>query len=88
MEKRTDLALEVRESFPEDDVEVSGVVLEEEAYLDGRIKKTTVEIKNEHGRRQMNKPIGNYITLEFTERGKYDDTEEKNKTRRSLIIFS
>lgn len=83
MEKRTDLALEVRESFPEDNVEVSGVVLEEEAYLDGRIKKTTVEIKNEHGRRQMNKPIGNYITLEFTERGKYDDTEEKNKTRRT-----
>lgn len=83
MEKRTDLALEVRESFPEDDVEVSGVVLEEETYLDGRIKKTTVEIKNEHGQKQMNKPIGNYITLEFTERGKYDDTEEKNKTRRT-----
>ena len=46
MEKRTDLALEVRESFPEDDVEVSGVILEEETYLDGRIRKSTVEIKN------------------------------------------
>ena len=67
MEKRTDLALEVRESFPEDDVEVSGVILEEETYLDGRIRKSTVEIKNEQGQRQMNKPIGNYITLEFTD---------------------
>ena len=42
MEKRTDLALEVRESFPEDDAEISGVVLEDETYLDGRIKKTMV----------------------------------------------
>ena len=29
MEKRTDLALEIRESFPEDDVEISGVALKE-----------------------------------------------------------
>ena len=87
MEKRTDLALEVRESFPEDDVEVSGVILEEETYLDGRIRKSTVEIKNEQGQRQMNKPIGNYITLEFTDRGKYDDPEEREKTRRTAAAM-
>ena len=47
MEKRTDLALEVRESFPEDDVEISGVILEEETYLDGRIRKSTGSETNE-----------------------------------------
>lgn len=87
MEKRTDLALEVRESFPEDDVEVSGVVLEDETYLDGRIKKTMVEIKNEHGQEQMHKPIGNYITLEFTDKGKYDDLEERKKTRKTAAML-
>ena len=87
MEKRTDLALEVRESFPEDDIEVSGVVLEEETYLDGRIRKSTVEIKNERGQRQMHKPIGNYITLEFTDKGKYDDPEEREKTRKTAAAM-
>lgn len=87
MEKRTDLALEVRESFPEDDVEVSGVVLEEETYLDGRIRKSTVEIKNEYGQEQMHKPVGNYITLEFTDKGKYDDPEEREKTRKTAAAM-
>lgn len=87
MEKRTDLALEVRESFPEDDAEISGVVLEDETYLDGRIKKTMVEIKNEHGQEQMHKPIGNYITLEFTDKGKYDDPEERKKTRKTAALL-
>ena len=35
----------------------------------------------------MNKPIGNYITLEFTDRGKYDDPEEREKTRRTAAAM-
>ncbi len=84
MERRTDLALEVRESFPGDDVEVSGVILEEENYLDGRIRLTILSIKNEKGQEQMRKPIGNYITLELTEKGKYDDDDERKRQRRPL----
>lgn len=83
MKKRTDLALEVRESFPEDDVEIKGVELDEKTYLDGRIRLTTVAIKNEQGQEQMNKPMGNYITIEFTSKEKYDDKEEKEKTRKT-----
>ena len=64
-EKRTDLAIEVRESFPEDGVEVEGVVLKEDRYAEEEMKVTTVEIKNELGARQMKKPIGTYVTLEF-----------------------
>lgn len=67
MEKRTDLALEVRESFPEDDVEVSGVKLNTESLEEGKIQVTTVEILNDHGAEEMGKPIGTYITLEFDE---------------------
>lgn len=61
MERRTDLALEVRESFPGDDVEVSGVILEEENYLDGRIRLTILSIKTRRGRSRCVNP--SVITL-------------------------
>lgn len=80
MEKRTDLALEVRESFPEDDVEVSGVKLTTESLEEGKIQVTTVEILNEHGAEEMGKPIGTYITLEFEE-----DYQTQDQVYQSLI---
>lgn len=64
---RTDLALEVRESFPEDDVEIKGVVLTEEFDESKKIRITTVEIKDERGAKAMEKPIGTYITIEAPE---------------------
>lgn len=62
---RTDLAIEVKESFPEDQVEINGVILKEESDHTGKIKFTTVEIVNEQGADRMKKPMGMYITLEF-----------------------
>ena len=41
-EKRTDLALEARESFPRNHVEIQGVVLEKKKCLQGKVKITTV----------------------------------------------
>lgn len=61
---RTDLAMELRESFEEDDVEIKGVILEEEYNEKDDIKVTTVEIKDEKGAAAMGKPIGSYITIE------------------------
>lgn len=61
---RTDLALEVRESFPEDDVEIKGVILTEDYDEENNIRVTTVEIKDEKGAKAMQKPIGTYITIE------------------------
>ncbi len=61
---RTDLALEVRESFEEDNVEISGVVLEEDYVKDKDIKITRVVIKDKHGQEAMGKPMGTYITIE------------------------
>lgn len=61
---RTELALEVRESFPEDDVEIKGVILTEDIDEENKIRISTVEIKDEAGAQAMGKPIGTYITIE------------------------
>lgn len=61
---RTDLALETRESFEGTDVEIKGVVLEEEKCCEDSIKVTRVMIQNQSGAEAMKKPIGTYITLE------------------------
>ncbi len=67
MEQRTDLALEVRESFPEDDVELSGVVLSEYRPENTEIRISKVEIKDDRGAKQMGKPKGVYVTVEAKE---------------------
>ena len=65
MEKHTDLAIEVRESFPEDSVEIDGVCLEKHTLAGGELLVTRVIIKDQHGAEQMGKPVGDYFTLEF-----------------------
>lgn len=61
---RTDLALEARESFEEDNVEIRGVKIEEDYDEEREIRTTTVTIETEKGAKAMGKPIGTYITLE------------------------
>lgn len=61
---RTDLALEDKERFESDHVEVQGVVLEEEYDEETEIKTTTVRIETENGAKIMKKPVGTYITIE------------------------
>jgi spore protease len=74
---RTDLALEVRESFPEDDVEIKGVILSENYDEKNKIRVSTVEIKDEKGARAMQKPIGTYITIEAPDINKSDENYHK-----------
>ncbi|MCI8852821.1 MAG: GPR endopeptidase [Lachnospiraceae bacterium] len=61
---RTDLALEARESFEEDDVEIRGVSIEEDYDKRRDIRVTRVRIETENGARAMGKPVGDYLTLE------------------------
>ena len=61
---RTDLALEQKERFESDNVEVPGVVLEEDYDEEREIKITTVKIETENGAKTMGKPVGTYITME------------------------
>lgn len=61
---RTDLALEQKERFESDQVEVQGVVLEEDYDEEREIKVTTVKIETENGAKIMRKPVGTYVTVE------------------------
>lgn len=61
---RTDLALESKERFEADNVEVQGVYLEETYDEELEIKITKVKITTEKGAKVMGKPVGTYITIE------------------------
>lgn len=60
----TDLALEGKERFESDHVEVQGVILEEEYDKEREIRITKVKIETGKGARAMGKPVGTYITME------------------------
>lgn len=61
---RTDLALEEKERFESDNVEVQGVVLEERYDEEREVRITKVVIETENGAKTMGKPVGTYLTLE------------------------
>ncbi len=61
----TDLALEDKERFESDNVEISGVSVEEFYDEEHEIRVTEVKILTENGAKNMRKPIGTYITMEM-----------------------
>ena len=60
----TDLALETKEKFEEDNVEIRGVEIQEDYDEKKDIRTTVVKIKTENGARAMGRSQGVYITLE------------------------
>lgn len=77
MSPRTDLALEVRETFEDDDVEIRGVVLERDQNRLKGIEISRVEIKDERGAKAMGKPIGTYITIEAPKLKESDESYQE-----------
>ncbi len=69
---RTDLALEAREKFENDNVEVKGVRVNKE-NPGGNMTVTKVVIETENGAKIMGKPRGNYITLEAPDMEESDE---------------
>ena len=61
----TDLALEDKERFECDNVEVSGVSVEETYNEEMEMRITEVKSLTENGAKTMRKPIGTYITMEM-----------------------
>ncbi len=61
---KTDLALEIRESFPGDYVEVEGVALEKHYEEEAGAHITVVQILDDRGSKAMGKPKGCYVTIE------------------------
>ena len=72
MNFRTDLALECRESLPEN--RIDGV--ESEAFGAAGAQITKIKITNENGSKTMGKPVGTYITAEIPPLGKYGSYDE------------
>ena len=70
---RTDLALETTERFEEDNVEIRGVVLDEDYHEEKDHRTTTVKIETENGAKAMGRPQGTYITLEAPNMSVPDD---------------
>lgn len=70
---RTDLALEAREYYSEQNEsenEIDGVEVEE--YIDKQVIITHVKVLDENGEKILGKPKGSYITLEFADFVYYD----------------
>ena len=61
---RTDLALETRERFAQENVELRGVEVRENYDEERDIRTTVVHIRTENGAKTMGKPQGTYITIE------------------------
>lgn len=61
---RTDLALETRERFVSDHVEIPGVSVEETYDEEREIRTTRVVVETENGAKMMRKPVGTYLTIE------------------------
>lgn len=61
---RTDLAVESKEKFEKDNVEIKGVSIHEEYEERLDLRTTLVKIETDHGARVMEKPKGTYITME------------------------
>lgn len=61
---RTDLAVELREDFSEDDERIKGVTVKEEYHKHRKVHVSTVHITDVAGAAAMGRPIGTYITVE------------------------
>lgn len=68
---RTDLAIEAKQAYTEENKrELDGVKVDEE--MEGEIKITTVTIESDEAGRELGKPKGHYITIDFPEFTPYD----------------
>ncbi len=73
---RTDLALEAREMAGDIKTEIEGIKVIVRKIDDLKMHITKVQVLNEKGVKEINKPIGNYITIEC-EGIKRNSTDEK-----------
>ena len=68
---RTDLAIEAKQAYTEENKrELDGVNVDEE--MEGEVKITTVTIESDEAGKELGKPKGHYITIDFPEFTPYD----------------
>lgn len=61
---RTDLAVESKEKFEKDHVEIEGVEISEDYREELELRTTVVKIVTDYGAKVMEKPKGTYVTME------------------------
>ena len=84
---RTDLALEQRERFVSDQIEIRGVAVEETYYDMCEVRVTTVRIETENGAAVMGKPVGNYITLEAPKMAEADESYHREISGKLMEVL-
>lgn len=90
---RTDLAIEAKQAYTEENKrELDGVKVEEEQ--EGEVKITTVTIESDEAGKELGKPKGHYITIDFPEFTTYDGetmddvSQVVGKTLKKLVNIS
>ena len=76
---RTDLALEEKERFDDDNVEIKGVVVEEDYDEEKEIRVTKVLIQTEKAAKTMGRPVGTYLTIEAAHMTVPDDAKGEGR---------
>lgn len=84
---RTDLALEQRERFVSDQIEIPGVAVEETYDDMCEVRVTTVQIETENGAAVMGKPVGNYITLEAPKMAEADESYHREISGKLMEVL-
>lgn len=84
---RTDLALEQRERFVSDKIEIPGVAVEETYDDMCEVRVTTVRIETENGAAVMGKPVGNYITLEAPKMAEADESYHREISGKLMEVL-
>ena len=84
---RTDLALEQRERFVSDQIEIPGVAVEETYDDMCEVRVTTVRIETETGAAVMGKPVGNYITLEAPKMAEADESYHREISGKLMEVL-
>ena len=84
---RTDLALEQRERFVSDQIEIPGVAVEETYDDMCEVRVTTVRIETENGAAVMGKPVGNYITLEAPKMAEVDENYHREISGKLMEVL-
>lgn len=64
MERRTDLAVELKEDLEQQATHALGVTVKETKHFNNTLLETYIKVTNETGAKQLGKPMGTYITLE------------------------
>ena len=74
----TDLAVEIQEECSGRQGEIPGVVLEQYKEDGKGIRVTKIQIQTADGAKRMGRPIGNYMTLESSDKEHSDEHSDKN----------